>query len=149
MPAAARILRLRSSVLLISWVGFSSTAAVETITEQTMHSENATIRVFLILSLLDTGESPFDIGLHHKVIHQRSKQVGKQDRQHDALWKRRIDNPNQDSHQADQDAEGPFSGIGHRGRYRVGGHEYHAEGKTTGNQVPVPGHGKGGIAVRT
>src|SRR6056297_2366937 len=87
MPAACRMLRLRSRSRLASCAGFSRTAAVETTTEQTIHSEKATVMIFLMLSLLDTGNPPLDVGLDHEMIHERCKQVGEQDRQHHPLRK--------------------------------------------------------------
>src|SRR5512139_2278968 len=85
MPAAARILRLRSSALFLSCAGCSSTTALDTMTEQTMHSANATISVLRMLSLPGTGKPPPDISLHHEMIDQRSEQVGEQNREHDAF----------------------------------------------------------------
>src|SRR5690554_636246 len=103
MPAAARILRLRSRVLFASWAGFSTTAAVETTTEQTIQMANATSRVFPMPSFLDTGEPPFDVGLDHEVIHQRCEQVGEENGQHDALGEGRVHDPDQHTHHANQD----------------------------------------------
>jgi hypothetical protein len=45
MPAADRMFFLRSSCLFAVCTGFSDTAEPATITEQTMHSRNATSRV--------------------------------------------------------------------------------------------------------
>src|SRR5690606_19854202 len=67
---------------------------------------------------------------------------GEQDRQHHALGEGRVDHTDQHDHHADQGAEDPLAGVGHGSRYRVGGHEEHAEGEAAHYQVPVPGHGE-------
>ena len=74
--------------------GFSHTEATETTIEQTRQRRNATVSVFRTVSLLDTGYPPLDICLDHKVIHQRSKEIGKQNSQHDTFGKSWIDNTN-------------------------------------------------------
>src|SRR5690606_29566533 len=103
-----------------------------------------------MLSLLaDTGSPPLDIGLNYKVVDQRRKQVSEQNRQHHAFRECRVHNADHHHHKADQSTKEPLTFVGHGRRYRIGGHKDHTEGKTTQNQVPVPGHGKQRIGVRT
>src|SRR6056297_1719254 len=149
MPAACRMLRLRSRSRLACWAGFSSTAAVDTTTEQTIHSEKATVMIFLMLSLLDTGNPPLDIALHDKMIHEWCKQIRKQDSQHHAFGESRVDDPDDDHHHADQHPECPASNAGHGRRHGVCCHEKHTERKAAEHKMPVPGHVERGIAVRT
>src|SRR5690625_980975 len=122
----------------ICW-GLSRMAAVATTSEHTAHSTKATSRVRPTVSFRSlTSQPPLDVGLYHKVVDQGGKQVGKQDCQHHALWKRRIDHADQYHHDSNQDTKGPLADIGHGRRYRVRGHEHHAKGKAAQHQVPVP-----------
>ena len=57
------------------------------------------------------------------MIKQRRKKIGKQDRQHHAFRKGRVDDSNQHTHNADQDAVSPAARVGHGRRDRVSGHE--------------------------
>src|SRR5690554_2784880 len=99
--AARRIFSLTFSSLLRSWVGFSRTAALATIMEQTKQSARATTTVPKTLSLrkLDTGQPPLDIRLHDQMVDVRSEQVGKQDCEHHALRVCGVNHPNQHDHQ--------------------------------------------------
>jgi len=52
-----------------------------TVEEQTIHSPSATVKTLSKDSLLaDTRESPLNIGLNHKIIEQRGKEIGKYNR---------------------------------------------------------------------
>ena len=57
-PAAIRILRFLSSVLLTAWVGRSDTAAADTNTEQTRQTPSATPNVLPTESLATLSISP-------------------------------------------------------------------------------------------
>ena len=63
-------------------MGLSETDSDDTTIEQTKHKKTAIIKVFakLSFSTLATGESPLDVGLHHKVIEQWGEQVAEQNR---------------------------------------------------------------------
>ena len=61
----------------------------------------------------DTGKPPLHVGTHDRPVEQGGKQVGKQDRQHHALGKRRVNHPDQDAHHADQGTIGQPAGVGH------------------------------------
>src|SRR5690625_405292 len=149
MPPADKMLRFLSWRMLACCMGFSRTAAPDTNTEQTTHSVNATVNVFLMVSLLATCEPPLDVCLYHEVVDKRREQVGEQDRQHHAFREGGIDDTDQHDHEAYQDAEEPLAHIGHGGGHRIGRHEHHAERKTAGDQVPVPGHCRHRVAVGT
>src|SRR5690606_10240761 len=114
--AARRIFSFTFSSLLRSWVGFSRTAALATMMEQTKQSARATTTVPKTLSLrkLDTSQPPLDIRLHDQMVNVRSEQVGKQDCEHHALRVCGVNHPNQHDHQTNQDTENPFAGVRHR-----------------------------------
>src|SRR5690606_19691810 len=97
-PAAERTLRLKSSDLLAICVGRNKTAAADTITEHTIHSNKVTMIVFLMDSLLATCQPPLNIRLYNKVIDQRGKQVGKQDCQHHTFGEGRVYHTNNNHH---------------------------------------------------
>src|SRR5690554_5147040 len=115
MPAADRMLLLRSSSLLATCMGLRITAAADTTTEQTTHSRTVTSIVLRIVSLLAdiTLHPPLDIGLHNKVVNQRREKVGKQNRQHHAFREGRVGDTDQHYHHTDQGTKHPFAGIGH------------------------------------
>src|SRR5690606_9944452 len=117
-PAAPRMLRFTSSDLLATCAGRSSTAAADTITEQTIHSSKVTMIVFLKESLLDTCQSPLNVRLYYKMVNQRGKQVCKQNRQHHAFRKGRIRHTNNDHHQTDKRTKPKLTRVSHRGRHR-------------------------------
>src|SRR3990167_111542 len=125
-------------------------AAPATNTEHTRQTNRATTKVRTVDSFcLDIAcQPPLDIGLNDKVVDQRCKQVGEQDRQHHAFREGWVDHTDHHHHHADQGTENPLAGIGHGRRHRVGGHKEHTERKTTHHQMPVPRHGKHRVGAR-
>src|SRR5690606_16774717 len=62
---------------------------------------------------------PSDVHLDYHIVDEWRKQVGEQNRQHDAFREGRIDGTDQHGHETDQDAESQAAGIGHRCGYRI------------------------------
>src|SRR5210317_2229486 len=128
-------------------------AALETIIEQTRLRPMATISVLEMLSrsnsfLSDIAfQPPIDVGLHYEVVDYRSKHIGEQDGQHDALREGRVDDAYQPGHEADQQAVYPFACIGLGRADRVGCHECGAKCKATQNKMPLPWHGHHRVAA--
>src|SRR5690606_18446845 len=119
-PAAARMFLLRSVTTLASWKGFRMTAALEMKMEQTTHRISAILMVPVTESLDAIAQCPpFDIRAYHHVVNQRRTQIGEQDGQHHALRIGRVGYPDHDDHEADKNAEDPFTGICHRSGDRV------------------------------
>ena len=75
------------------------------------------------------------------------KDVGEQDREHDALGERDVDDADDDGDHADENTEDPPSRVRDARGDRVGGHEHHPERKSAEHQVPVPGHREHRIGV--
>ncbi len=71
--------------------------------------------------------------MNDEVVDHGCEDIAEQDREHNALRKGRIDDSNDEGHEADQEPVDPFPGIRLARGNRVSGHEHSTEGETANN----------------
>src|SRR5210317_1506978 len=153
MPATSRMICWRYNSSLRCCTGFSTMAALDTMTEHTRLRPIATSSVLEMLSrsnsfLSDIAfQPPIYVGLHYEVVNYRCEYIGEQDGEHDALRERRIDDAYQPGHEADQQPVYPFARVGLGSADGIRRHERGAERETTQHHVPLPRHGHHRVAA--
>src|SRR5210317_514372 len=153
MPATSRMICWRYNSSLRCCTGFSTMAALDTMTEHTRLRPIATSSVLEILSrsnsfLSDIAfQPPIYVGLHYEVVDYRCEHIGEKDGEHDALGECRVYDTYQPGHETDQQPVYPFACVGLGSADGISCHEYGTERETTQHHVPLPWHGHHRVAA--